>query len=927
MARPARQPVVIDGKISSLPFHDMPWDDFEKLVWELVQAVEHLSPCHRYGTPGQAQGGIDIAGRAPDGSWSAFQVKQVAQFTEASARKALDVFVRGLRPHGATRLVVVTSCRGTRTQVRDVAHHYQDRYPDLTLGEIWDAEHLGHLLRGQPRIVARYFGDGVVRRFCDSDALSAFFATAGPAEPGIPLVAADPFGLEIHEAISVGDDDTQDSPLPRYFHRSFDDLLDTAVDRARGGHSVIKVLVGDSSTGKSRAAYEAVKRLPEDWRLWHPAGQDDLLRSLDSVAPRTVLWLNEINRYLLSDSPVRDEQIAGRLAQLLHDSERAPVLILGTAWYEHWAAMTMAPRNERIRARSLLARDCIRVPETFSEDELRTLAAEPGRTDDRMLQAARLAESGHVIQYLAGGPAQLERYEMGSPTARAVLQAAMDARRFGHGLDLTAAFLEAAAAAYLTPLQRDVAPRHWFRQAVEYLSTPCRGVRGPLAPVPGFSATDAQNPSHFRLSDFIEMYAWRHRRTVCPAGEFWAAGEQHSVGAKDKAALSRAALARGRTTEAESLAMAAAAEGDGAALFAFAEWLAKHGKGEDALPYHELAAEAGDAHAQIFLAWRHEEAGRLDDAEAWYRKAAQAGEGFDAVVGIASVLSERGQAKAAAELYASVLKRGFFGARAVEYQARWLAGRGRHELALLLTRWSFEAGNTEAFTGLAWRYRYEDTQRAVDVLLYAMAAGDTNAPRELAWIHEEEGDSARADHFCAVAVSLGETNALRGLGMIRRSKGDHRSAAALFWRAYNLGLDDALLELAALREKEDNHRQAERLYRRALREGQDYAAHHLVRILETSGRTRQAEELAGGSPDLLRALARARADRGEPEAAEDLLTGLIIRGEVELLVTVARLRQRRGDLTGAERALREALDAGVSSAAEQLAKLQGDKPV
>ncbi|MER7538321.1 hypothetical protein ABTX77_26520 [Streptomyces sp. NPDC097704] len=36
----SRQPVVIDKKIDSLPFRDMPWDDFERLVWELVQAVE-----------------------------------------------------------------------------------------------------------------------------------------------------------------------------------------------------------------------------------------------------------------------------------------------------------------------------------------------------------------------------------------------------------------------------------------------------------------------------------------------------------------------------------------------------------------------------------------------------------------------------------------------------------------------------------------------------------------------------------------------------------------------------------------------------------------------------------------------------------------------------------------------------------------------
>lgn len=925
MAQPAQRPVAIDGKIGSLPFHDMAWSDFERLVWELVQAVERLSPCHRYGTPGQAQGGVDITGRAPDGSWSAFQVKQVAQFTATAGKKALELFVRGPRPHGATRLVVVISCKGTRAQVRDMAHSYQNRYPDLTLGEVWDGEHLGRLLRAQPRIVARYFGDDVARRFCDSDVLEAFFCAAGAASVGIPVAAADPFGLEIHEAISVGDD-TREGALPRYFRRPFDDALEAAVDQAHSGQSVIKVLLGDSSSGKSRAAYEAIQRLPEEWRLWHPAGQDELLGSLDYVAPRTVLWLNEINRYLLSGDTVRDERVADRLTELLRDPDRAPVLVLGTAWYEHWSTMTTAPGNERTRTKSLLARCRIRVPETFSESELSVLTAESGQADSRILLAARLAESGHVIQYLAGGPAQLERYETGSPTARAVLEAAMDARRLGHGIDLPRVFLEAAALAYLTALQRDLAPRQWFRQAVEYLSAPCRGVRGPLAPVPGFAMTDAQEPNHFRLSDFIELHARRHRSMVCPAGEFWSAAARLSAAAKDKAALSRAALARGRTTDAESLALAAAAEGEGGGLFGLAEWIAGHGTDEDAMPYYELAGEAGDAQAQVVVAWRHERAGRLDDAEAWYRKAMQTSGRFDAAVGLASVLTWRGHTKAAARLYGRVLESGFFGARAVEYQARWLTERGQHELALLLTTWSFEAGNTEAFTGLAWTYRYKDTQRAIDVLLHAAEAGDTNAPRELAWIYEEEGDSVRADHFCEVAVSLGETNALRGLGMIRRSKGDHCSAAALFWRAYNLGLGHVLFELADLREREGKLKQAERLYWRAFREGQQYAANHLVRILETSGRTREAEELAGDSSDLLRALALARASRGELDAAEDLLTAAIVRGEADLLLTVAEFRQRRGDLAGAKHALGKARDAGVSSAADKLAKLLEEKP-
>ncbi|MER5396280.1 hypothetical protein [Streptomyces sp. NPDC002599] len=915
---------MIDKKIGFLPFHEMPWDDFERLVWELVQASESLSPCHRYGTPGQAQGGVDIVGRAVDGNWHAFQVKQVTRFTEADARKALDTFVHGPHPQGAVRLVIVTSCRGTRTQVRDLAHDYQDRHPSLTLGEIWDAEHLGLLLRSRPFIVARYFGDEVARRFCDHEALGVLSPTEsvdGLDRPGILLAAADPFGLEVHEAITL-EHVTDDGPLPAYFRRPFDDELDTAVDQARTGLSTMKVLLGDSFTGKTRAAWEAIQRLPGEWRLWHPAGPDELLATIDLVAPRTVLWLNEINRYLLSGDTNRDEQVAARLTRLLRSARSAPVLVLGTAWHEHWSTMTTAPRDERAQTKALLVRCWIRVPETLSEDELALLTAGTEVTDERMLQAARLAESGHVIQYLAGGPAQLERYETGSPTARAVLHAAMDARRLGHCLDLPHAFLKNAAAAYLTSLQRDLTRPDWFPRVVEYLSAPCRGVRGPLTPAPGSSMPESPEPSHYRLSDFVELHARRHRQLDCPGEGFWSAATRHAASAKDKVALSRAALARGRTMEAEALAMAAAEDGEGAALFMFARSLEGHGKGDDALSYFELAAELGDAEAQVVLAWRYERAQRLDEAEHWYRKATESSGRFDATAGLASVLSERGDDTAAERLYGAVLDRGFFGARAVEYQARWLADRDQHERALHLATRSFEAGNGEAFTGLAWTYMYTDTSRAIDVFLHAMEAGDTNAPRELAWVYENEGDTARAEHFCEIAISMGETNALRGLGMIRRSKGDYRSAAGLLWRAYNLGVRHALPELARLREEEGELKRAERLYWRMLQEGDTSAEANLVHLLETTGRARQAENLAARSVPLLEVLARARAARGESEAAEHLLVPAIRQGHPQLLLPLAALRMQRGDTTGAELALRQAQDAGVRFAAERLAKLE-----
>ena len=102
-------------------------------------------------------------------------------------------------------------------------------------------------------------------------------------------------------------------------------------------------LVGESSTGKTRACWEAVQRLPAQWCLWHPIDPgrpEAAVRALHEVGPRTVVWLTEAQHYLLTADPALGEQIAAGLRTLLADSSRGPVLVLATMWPQYWAALT-----------------------------------------------------------------------------------------------------------------------------------------------------------------------------------------------------------------------------------------------------------------------------------------------------------------------------------------------------------------------------------------------------------------------------------------------------------------------------------------------------------------------------------------------------------------------------------------------------------
>ena len=259
------------------------------------------------------------------------------------------------------------------------------------------------------------------------------------------------------------------------------------VTAAAQGRSQIAVLVGGSSTGKTRACWEALHLLrdqPGPWRLWHPIDPTRpraALRDLPGIGPRTVVWLNEAQFYLEAAEAGLGEQVAAGLRELLRDPGRAPVLVLATLWPQFWDTLTARPPggdHRHAQARDLLAGHDIAVPAALTPAQVRQLT---GAEDPRLaLAAAAAKEDGQVIQFLAGAPELLARYRNAPPAAKALIRAAMDARRLGMGAGLPQAFLEAAAPGYLTDDQWDGLGEDWLEQALAYTAVPCKGARGPL---------------------------------------------------------------------------------------------------------------------------------------------------------------------------------------------------------------------------------------------------------------------------------------------------------------------------------------------------------------------------------------------------------------------------------------------------------------
>ncbi|MFI1684164.1 helix-turn-helix domain-containing protein, partial [Streptomyces sp. NPDC020794] len=467
--------------------------------------------------------------------------------------------------------------------------------------------------------------------------------------PGRPISRWEPHELEVHPA---GPGDAASGPampavraLPGYVPREHDRVLDNAVQDAAAGRSRILVLVGTSSTGKTRACWEAVQPLAaKGWRLWHPfdpTRAEAALEHLHNVGPRTVVWLNEAQHYL--GDRAAGERIAAAVHRLLVDEERGPVLVLGTLWPEYVAKYTAPPtpgeQDPYSRVRELLAGRTLAVPDAFDAAALATATARAEGGDQLLADAlSRARDGGRVAQDLAGAPELLNRYEQASPAARALLEVAMDARRLGVGLHLPQVFLTDAASDYLTDIDYDQLTDDWAERAYAELAKLVHGKQAPLRrttprpprrPSAPTAGADTAAPSSagpvFRLADYVEQHGRTTRKHLCPPASFWHAAHAHLTHPEEINNLTRAAEDRHRLQWAHHLCSRAANHGDAGALVSLAAMQERAGdrKGVEAL--YRQAADQGSTAALHRLAEMREEAGDREAAETLARQAADYG--------------------------------------------------------------------------------------------------------------------------------------------------------------------------------------------------------------------------------------------------------------------------------------------------------------
>ncbi|WP_406436662.1 hypothetical protein OHB14_61715 [Streptomyces sp. NBC_01613] len=742
--------------------------------------------------------------------------------------------------------------------------------------------------------------------------VQALWAAAGQT-PGVRLRTAaewDPVRLGVHPA--PGPDGTVDLPLTEYLTRPHDATLRRRLARtAATNQAALVLLVGRSASGKTRALYEAVAAVLPDWPVLFPADAEELTAWIEAadIDPRTVLWLNETQRFLDGGA---GERAARALDRLL--DQVAPLAVVGTMWPEHMRRLTNRQNGLESAPHTLALltgpHGMITVPDTLAGDP--AVVASAAARDPRVAGAVRAAGSGQrVLQHLTAGPELVRRWEMGpgqwfTAPEHAVLTAATEARRLGHASAVPARMLMETVAGFMDSNARATAGKEWFPAVIGALTT-TEG--GPAPLIAERHEPGVGEPDSYRPDDYLEQHIRRVRAHRAPPAEFWS-GARWARTADDAYALGRAAEQRRRYGSAAILYEQAIELGHGRARAALAVLRATT---EGRAAAEETAAT--DPVAWAALAVTREAAGDEPGSYDAYRRAAESGDAW-AWAAMARIREAEGDPAAADAVAARA-------AMAGEPLAWLTLGRMRAAQGAVAAQ-AFEraasAGDGWGDMGLAQvAERSGDLTVAMAHAARAAGKGVGAAWAALVRLYWALGDRVSALRAATSGADAGHPEGWSVVARLRDAAGDGSGAAAAHREAAALGVGAAWRELALLAESDCGSGAAEEAAAQAARSGDPEAwtalAEAREEIGDDAGAAHAAAEAArAGDVDAWIMLARARENAGDRQGAELAADLAAERGATDAWSALSRMRERAGDRDGSECAVLRAAALGASDA-------------
>jgi tetratricopeptide (TPR) repeat protein/transcriptional regulator with XRE-family HTH domain len=655
--------------------------------------------------------------------------------------------------------------------------------------------------------------------------------------------------------------------LPLYVPRDVDDEVREAVLEAAGRGGLV-VVVGSSSTGKTRTVYEAVMAELPRWRLFHPADAEELRAAVASrQLPRggVVVWLDEAQQYLADPN-----RLAVGTVRALLDPGR-PFVVVATMWPQWYELFTTIPptepgagRDVHWHARQILTTTA-RVIHLAEFNQAERDRASALASEDLRLEIALQDPDFGPTQVLAGAPQLVDRWEHASdPYAKAVMTAAIDLCRLGHLTPIPAGLLSAAAPGYLRAREQATATPDWFDAAITHATKELHGATAALVPAPGLRMGEVAG---YVVADYLLQHGQLIRHAASPPGSLWDSAAAYTNEPDDRLRLADQARWKHLSRHAVLLLTPAAEAGDTDAMRLLGTLLWYAGHKEEAGSWVHRALDANDPLTLRSLVYDLEKAGHHQEAEEIERRMAEDGESL-----------------------------GIYDLAMRHYQ------KGRDQEGEALLRELAEDGEPDVLWELANRFKYAGRdQEAEEILDRLVEDGDRIAMQELAELLEQQGRVAEAERMLRQAADHGDAQAMLQLASLleqssraQEAPGWLRQAAEhvtsrdtaefIDWlqrrgRIQDLerylrhgaeaGNGDAMLGLADLLEQHSSQ-EAEDWLRQAIELGVQGAPRRLRGMLTKIGRAQQAQEVL-----------RQAAETGDDEAMEELAIVLEQHGRIE----------------------------------------------
>jgi uncharacterized protein len=650
--------------------------------------------------------------------------------------------------------------------------------------------------------------------------------------PGGPRVRdlIDPVALGVTPAAALNDAAEQVAEAgipPPYVRRTADAALDRALESAP-----FVVLVGGSKAGKSRSAFEALRRHFAGRVLLAPASKASFPALLELGVPLpAVVWLDELDQYLGTDG------LSVHMLERLLDAGSGALTLIGTirarryARFQEYEGDTL-PQGDTLPERMVLQRAAVIKMELRLDADERARVVGQG-ANPRIAAALMQLDRYGLAEYLAAGPALLDRWLTGRsvevcPVGVAIVQTAIDWRRAGCYQPIPLPVLESVYPLYLDDFVLTHRKAEAFTEGLAWATNRIFATAALLEETTaGYVAFDylvdyveRQDPSHFPIAD-----------------EMWQSALEATANSPEALNVAAAAYDTDREDiEERALRQAVAAEGSNVseAAYHLGTLLGKRGELGEAEIWYRKAVDGGMIWAPMNFGNLLAEHGRPDEAAAWFREAFEGGV-REAAVNLAGLLVEQGRPEEAEIWYLKAINAGFL--EPIINLASLLASQGRLEEAETWLRIGIDDGDPEAEFQLG---NLLDSQgrlsEAEDLYRAAIDHGALFARSKLVAFLWKQGRVDEAKTWMQKIIDLRNPFEIISVGRQLDDQGRSSEAEAWFRRAIEDDISGIGYDLGLLLERQGRLDEAEIWYRRAIDEGDLGAAEELARLLRQRGR-------------------------------------------------------------------------------------------